>query len=273
MKLLLSGTSGFVGSNLRNFFLERHFDIFSIDRVRRAYTSVTWGESSEVLNLDVDAMIHLAGKAHDISTVASSDEYFIVNTELTKQLFDLFLKSSAMDFIYFSSVKAAADSVSGILDENVTPCPKTPYGQSKRKAEEYILTRTLPPGKRVIILRPCMIHGLGNKGNLNLLYQIVRRGIPYPLGKFNNLRSFTSIENLCFLVEKILLSDIPSGIYNIADDEPLSTVRVIEIMAEELGQKKKVWEISPHLIRGLAKAGSYLYLPFNAERLKKLTES
>ena len=51
-------------------------------------------------------------------------------------------------------------------------------------------------GKKVYILRPCMIHGPGNKGNLNLLYGVVSKGMPWPLGAFENRRSFTSIGNL-----------------------------------------------------------------------------
>lgn len=51
----------------------------------------------------------------------------------------------------------------------------THYGKSKLLAEQYILSKTIPNGKRVYILRPCMIHGTGNKGNLNLLYKIVSK--------------------------------------------------------------------------------------------------
>ena len=69
-----------------------------------------------------------------------------------------------------STVKAVADEVKGILSEDEIPNPKTHYGISKRKAEEYLLSKELPLGKRLYILRPCMIHGPGNKGNLNLLF-------------------------------------------------------------------------------------------------------
>src|SRR5690606_1547157 len=115
-----------------------------------------------------------------------------------------FLKRDAEVFIYMSSVKAAADTVDGILTEEKQPNPKTPYGQSKRKAEEYLLNATLPEGKRVYILRPCMIHGPGNKGNLNLLYKFVQKGIPYPLAAFENRRSFLSIDNLNFVILQLL---------------------------------------------------------------------
>ena len=83
----------------------------------------------------------------------------------------------------------------GILTEDTIPNPKTHYGISKLQAENYILDQKLPEGKRVYILRPCMIHGPGNKGNLNLLYTLVKKGFPWPLGAFENQRSFLSIDN------------------------------------------------------------------------------
>ncbi|TAN12533.1 MAG: NAD-dependent epimerase/dehydratase family protein [Chitinophagaceae bacterium] len=264
--ILLTGATGFVGQNLKPYLQNRSNQIIPF-----SLSEDNWRD--DTLFISIDVIIHLAGKAHDTRNTSSSGEYFRVNTELTKQIFDTFLQSSARDFIFFSSVKAAADRINGILDEKVVPDPKTPYGRSKLKAEEYILAQPLPEEKRVIILRPCMIHGPGNKGNLNLLYKVVQKGIPYPLGAYNNLRSFTSIENLCFLIHKILNSEIPSGIYNVADDKSLSTIRIIELMSKEMGRRKRIWKISPSLINGLAKAGDYLHLPLNTERLKKLTES
>ena len=84
-------------------------------------------------------------------------------------MFDQFLKSDCETFIYMSSVKAVVDQADGILTENVKPNPITVYGKSKLAAEEYILSRKNLKNKRVYILRPCMIHGPNNKGNLNLL--------------------------------------------------------------------------------------------------------
>lgn len=89
-------------------------------------------------------------------------------------MFDKFLVSNIRDFS-FSSVKAVADTVDNVLDEELIAKPLTAYGRSKREAEEYILNQTLPEGKRLFIIRPCMIHGPGNKGNLNLLYNVVKK--------------------------------------------------------------------------------------------------
>ncbi len=265
-KVLVTGISGFVGSNLVRYFGDdKKFSIVSL---------CLRGQFSLSDFMGVTSVIHLAGKAHDLKSVANDAEYFKVNTELTKNIFDYFLQSDAKDFVYFSSVKAVKDSVEGILEEDLQPEPTTPYGKSKQLAEQYLLSKSLPVDKRLFILRPCMIHGPGNKGNLNLLYKFVEKKIPYPLAAFENKRSFLSIANLNYVINKILSDHvIPSGVYNLADDDPLSTNKVIEILGVGLGFKPVLWKVNPTLIRFIAYIGNRLHLPLNSERLKKLTES
>lgn len=262
---IITGVTGFVGRNLAPYLLNEGLT------VRGVSLRGDWVPS---IPTDATAYIHLAGKAHDTKKIDSEDAYFQINTGLTKKLFDLFLESSARDFIYFSSVKAAADTVIGALTEEVNPLPCTPYGLSKLQAEQYLLNRELPTGKRVIILRPCMIHGPGNKGNLNLLYSLAKKGLPWPLGAFHNQRSFLSIENLNFVITELLKrTEVPSGIYNVADDEPLSTNQLIELIAQVRKQKPKIWSLPVSMIKTTARLGDTLHLPLNTERLKKLTES
>lgn len=263
---IITGSTGFVGKNLINYFNKFLINIRLLSR-------------DELLNgrcfdNNIDAIIHLAGKAHDFKKTSNPEEYYQVNFELTKNLYDAFLKSNAKKFIFISSVKAAADSVAGILDENLIPNPQTHYGKSKLMAEEYIRSQPLPEGKSYYILRPCMIHGPGNKGNLNLLYKFVKKGIPYPLAAFNNKRSFLSVENLCFVINELITrEDIPGGIYQVADDDALSTNEVISILASSLKAKPRLWKISKNMIVFLAKTGDKLHLPLTTERLDKLTES
>lgn len=265
MNIILTGSSGFVGRNLSPFLTEKGFAVRPLS---------LRGDWQQQLPNQYDAIIHLAGKAHDTKNSSAAQEYFDVNTELTKQLFDRFLQSEARDFVYFSSVKAVADTVEGVLDENIIANPQTPYGQSKGAAEQYLNEQQLPASKRLFIFRPCMIHGPGNKGNLNLLYNVVNKGIPYPLAAFENRRSFLSIGNLQFIIKWVLKNpDIPGGTYNLSDDDALSTNELIRLIGEAKGKKATLWKIPPGLIRGVAKLGDSLRLPLNSERLKKLTES
>lgn len=284
MKILITGIHGFVGSNLVNALKGEH-TLYGVDIVALVKDGVektfSWKDVENEAIPPVDAIIHLAGKAHDTKNRAAAQVYFDVNTGLTQKIYDYFLKSDAKRFVFFSSVKAAADKVPGeVLTEEVIPAPKGPYGESKIKAEDYILKngglRMMSEGsgsKRVFILRPCMIHGPGNKGNLNLLYGVVSKGIPWPLGAFENKRTFTSIDNLCYVVEGLLTKDVPSGIYHMADDEALSTNELIEVMCEAMGKKAHIWKINRSLMEGVASIGTTLHLPLNEERLEKLTEN
>lgn len=281
MKILITGVHGFVGSNLVKALMKEH-TIYGLDIVSPNKEGVRYTFAWDFLDKegeipDVDAIIHLAGKAHDTKNQSAADVYFKVNTELTKKIYDYYLKSKAKKFIFFSSVKAAADRVEGeYVDENVVPSPKGPYGESKIAAEEYIREKEderIKAGKETYILRPCMIHGPGNKGNLNLLYGVVKKGIPWPLGAFENKRTFTSIGNLCFIIKGLLTKDVESGIYNINDDEAVSTNELIEIICESLGRKAHIWKLPKGVMNGAAKIGDALHLPLNTERLGKLTEN
>jgi nucleoside-diphosphate-sugar epimerase len=264
MKITITGASGFVGKNL-TVYLQDSFNINSLQ--------VRYKDEQEI-SIHCDALIHLAGKAHDLKKVSQPSDYYEANFELTKQLFDAFLISDCSVFVFMSTVKAVADEVKGILSEDEMPNPKTHYGIAKQQAEEYILKQKLPNDKRVYILRPCMIHGPGNKGNLNLLYQLVSKGIPWPLGAFDNKRSFLSIENLCFVISELIENEnIPSGIYHVADDTPLSTNELIQLLGSSLNKKSKIWNVSAFWIRRVAKLGDFLQLPLNSERLQKLTEN
>jgi len=271
-KILITGSSGFVGKNLYSYLLDKAFSLISLSREKDSNYSLI--DSNYIEENNIHTIIHLAGKAHDLKKISNDHEYYEVNTELTKTIFNVFIKSNASIFIYFSSVKAAKDKIQSILTEEVEPTPFTVYGKSKLAAEKYIQSLYNHNGKRIYILRPCMIHGPGNKGNLNLLYKIVSKGIPWPLGSFENKRSFCSIENLCFVINELIINQlIQSGIYNIADDEPLSTNQLIELISRSQNKNSKIIKINKTVIQKLAKFGDLFKLPLNSERLQKLTES
>ncbi|HEY5589744.1 MAG TPA: NAD-dependent epimerase/dehydratase family protein [Paludibacter sp.] len=300
MKILISGYTGFIGSNLTKKLSENILygvDIFQKNSVVKHFGWEALGDC-----VDLDCIVHLAGKAHDTKNTSSEQEYFDINVGLTQKIFQHFLKSTASKFILFSSVKAVADSVTGEqLTEEVIPNPKTPYGKSKLEAERYILSEVekwregekakgrmgdketgrwgdesnepVHIDKKVYILRPCMIHGPGNKGNLNLLFDIQQKGLPWPLGAFENKRSFCSVDNILFVVQQLIEKNIEPGIYQVADDEALSINELIKLMASSQSKKARIWRISAKSIKAIARVGDLLHLPLNSERLKKLTES
>jgi nucleoside-diphosphate-sugar epimerase len=283
MNILITGVHGFVGSNLVEALATEH-KIYGIDIVAPEKVGIektfSWQDLEQNKIPPVDAIIHLAGKAHDTRNKSGAQIYFDINTGLTQKIFNYFSTHPEIKkFIFFSSVKAAVDKVTGdILTEDVETSPVGPYGESKVKAEEYIQAQMaanpeLYEDRQVVILRPSMIHGPGNKGNLNLLYAVVSKGIPWPLGKFENHRTFTSIDNLCYVIGGVLEKSIPSGIYNMGDDEATSTNELIEVICDTLGRKAHIWHLSKRFIIGFARIGDKLHLPLNSFRLDKLTEN
>lgn len=284
-----------MGSNLVKYLAPNN-TIYGLDIVAPEKEGVaktfSWDDLDNGSIPEVDAIIHLAGKAHDTRNKSAADVYFKVNTGLTQRIFDWYLANKiATKFIFFSTVKSAADYVPGdILTEECVPTPVGPYGESKIKAENYIIEKFAPSalerpfhnfddndsvveGKQVYIMRPCMIHGPGNKGNLNLLYNVVRKGIPWPLGAFENRRSFTSVGNLCYVIDGIMNKPVPSGIYHMGDDEALSTNELIQVICSALGKKAHIWKLPKGLMNGIAKVGGWLHLPLNPLRMQKLTEN
>lgn len=270
---IITGSSGFVGLNLTNYLTQIKKPVLGVSRNPTEKEINYEGLNNHILK-QAKAFVHLAGKAHDLKKTSQDSEYYQVNTALTKTLFNQFLESSCEVFIYMSSVKAAADVVEGVLTEAITENPVTVYGKSKLAAEQYILSQKIPKGKRVYILRPCMIHGPNNKGNLNLLYSFVAKGIPYPFGKYQNKRSFVSVENLCFTINVLIENAaIPSGVYNIADDTSLSTKELVQIIGETIQKPVKIINTPKFIINCIAKIGDFLPLPINADRVQKLTEN
>lgn len=266
--ILITGYSGFIGNNLVHHLQSNNYtDLSFLGRT----TQPNWNQLSNVD--DYKTIIHLSGLAHDLKKTSTEKDYFDANFELTKKLFDLFLLAESTDTFIFVSTVAVKNKVETIFVEEDSTNPETFYGKSKLKAEEYILSN-LPLNKKVLILRPTMVYGIGNKGNLNLLYAFVKNGIPYPLGAFNNERSFLYVENFCFIIKEIIENkNIESGIYHLADDDTMSTQQLIKLIGTSLDKKISILKVPKIMITFIAKIGNILPLPINSERLEKMTEN
>ena len=258
--IFLTGSSGFLGKNISEYLNNS----FKIKKYKR----------NSVIKINEKIVINLAGKAHDLNNTLNPDEYYKTNTYFSNSLYDSFLKSEAETFITISSIKSVKDSYDGIIDESTNPDPLTHYGKSKLLADQYILNSITPKNKRFIILRPCMIHGPMNKGNLNYLYNFIYKGIPWPLGSYENQRSYCGIDNFCFIIKELIIQkNIPSGIYNISDENTISTNQIVSLMGKSLNRKTTIFKIPKFVISFTANLGSFFSLSINNHNLKKLTEN
>lgn len=264
MRIAVFGGSGFIGNHLVSF-LKGHYDIKDIS-LRKPISENT------VFNSDI--LINSIGKAHDHSGIAKDADYIYANFELAKEVFKLFIASSAKLFVHISSLAALEEIESETSLTEIDKCnPISIYGKSKRLAEKWLLEQDLPADKKLIIIRPPMVHGAGDKGNLGLLYKLISKGIPYPLASFNNQRSFLSLDNFCFFVEQIIEKQdkIESGLYHISDDEVVSTIEIIEIIKTVTNSNVPNVMLPKLIVKFVAKIGDVLSLPLNTIRLKKMT--
>ena len=263
-KIDITGYSGFIGKNLLK---SKYFKKFILNKINLREKKPT--------SINSFAVIHLAGIAHDLSNKYSYNDYIEINYNLTKSIFNEFLKSKSEVFILLSSAKAVRDNYDKIITENTPPKPKTSYGISKLKAEKYI-QKKIPKykNKRIYILRACMIHGPKNKGNLNTLFNFIKKGLPWPLGSYKNNRSYLSIENLNFIFNELIINkNICSGIYNVSDNNTLSTNEIIHLIKKETGGKNLILPIPKIIIYLVFSFFSIIKTKYNLSMLKKLTKN
>lgn len=262
--ITIFGSTGFIGKNLIQS-LNTKFHVNEI-----SLRSKDWKMEFN----DANILINLIGKAHDHTKSATEKDFFYANFELVKEIFNEFINSKAKLFIHISSIAALEEfeSIKPLYEEEKCN-PNSWYGKSKLEAELWLMNQNIPDHKKLIILRPPMIHGVGDKGNLGLLYKLISKGIPYPLSSFKNKRSVLSIDNFNFFIEAIVQNyeSLDSGIYHIADDESLSTIEIIDVIKKV--ENKNIINLSfpKFFIKGIAIVGDYIPIPLNSIRLKKMT--
>ncbi|MCA6069113.1 NAD-dependent epimerase/dehydratase family protein [Chryseobacterium sp. RG1] len=264
MKINIFGTTGFIGENLTDK-LHENYKISAV-----SLRNNNW--NNELVESEV--FINLVGKAHDHNKTATEADFHHVNVDLTKDIFNAFIESDAALFIHVSSLAALEEfeSTKPLNEEDICN-PNSWYAKSKREAEIWLMNQKLPENKKMIVLRPPMVHGKGDKGNLVLLYKLISKGIPYPLASFENNRSFISIDNFCFFIDEIIKNKnkLDSGIYHISDDEIVSSKEIIKIIQKVENKKTLNVGLPKFFVKGLAKIGDILPIPLNSIRLKKMT--
>lgn len=267
MTVTIFGSSGFIGKNLT----ESLRDEFNVQEV--SLRNPLWETE---IDETADIFINLIGKAHDHKGLASDEDYYLANIEIAQKIFSVFEKSSAKMLIHISSLAAIEEYESLVPLEESAPChPVSIYGKTKRMAEEWLLSQHLPSQKKLVIVRPPMVHGPGDRGNLDLLYKIISKGIPYPLAAFQNQRSFISINNFIFYIRQIMLGsqELETGIYHISDDEPVGTREIIEIIRKTENIKSMDLNLPKIVVKAIARIGDFIPIPLNSKKLKKLTNN
>ena len=224
-KLLITGSSGFVGK----YFIKKYKDNYEIKTFSFLKDDINSLDCS-----DVDVVFHLSALVHQMDG-ASCEEYERVNVSQTLQLAKKAKESGVKHFVFMSTVKVYGEETNSKYTENTVCNPEDDYGKSKLKAEQE-LQELEAENFKISIIRTPIVYGYGVKANIKSLINLVNKVPLLPFGKIENKRSMVYIGNLCHLVYEIITQE-KSGIFLACDDEPLSTSRLIELVAKNLDKK------------------------------------
>jgi len=282
-KVLITGASGFIGKALCRDLAHEH-EVIAVTRqphsallkngitvhsIQDVFDSNQW----KSLLKGVDVVVHLIGKAHDLSTEDKKtiEEYYRINVELTRLIAEAAIQSGVSQFIYLSSIKVNGNCSDTAPDkkfnEQLEPKPVDIYGKTKYEAEKVLLLLAKDSSLKMAIVRPPLIYGPGVKANFEKLITLVNKKIPLPFKKINNQRSFIYIGNLISLIKKLIEEENTSGVFLVSDNEDVSTPELIKKIADVLHQKAHLWTFPLSLLYFLARFCRV------ENQLKKLTES
>jgi UDP-glucose 4-epimerase len=223
--LLITGSSGFIG----NYFINKYQDKYKIN---------TFSFRDNVFDkLDLsgtNTIIHLSALVHQMGG-ANKEEYEKVNVTQTMDLAKKAKTSGVKHFIFMSTVKVYGEESDIAYTEDTICKPQDDYGISKLKAENE-LKKLEDADFKVSIIRTPIVYGYGVKANIKSLINLTNKIAILPFGGINNKRSMVYIGNLCYLIDEIIIQE-KTGIYLASDDEPLSTTRLIELIAQNLDKK------------------------------------
>ena len=284
-KILVTGATGFIGDQLCRELQQQGSQVRTLSRSPIVGSHDHWlidlatEECPAALLTNIDGIFHLAGKAHALAETSQDEaEYRNINTEGTRKLLEAAQQAGVKRFVFFSSIKAVADSPEQILDETFTMPAGTPYGLSKYAAEQLVLHGGYVP--HPVVIRPCMVYGNADKGNLPRMIKAIRRDLFPPLPETNNRRSMLHVDDL---VRAALLAmekpEAAGQVYIVSDEQNYSTRQLYDLIRAALGKRPISWQIPFFVIKALARMGDIIgricgrRFPIDSDSLHKLTAS
>lgn len=274
-RFLITGATGFLGTALTGHLLEQGHQVTACHRRPLAEIALPPGVDSfhhgdlqqevawEDALADVDVVVHLAGRVHQMKETAADAEvaYQLANVEATAALARQAALSSARRMVFASSVKAMGEATTpGSPWTPDSAChPLDPYGRSKLAAERSLARICEGSRLEFSIARLPLVYGPGVRANFLRLLEVVARGSFVPAGITNNRRSFLGVRNFCSAIEAIASHPAAAGqTYLLSDGISLSTGALIEKMAQALGARPRSLPLPTALLRLLGPHGRRL---------------
>ncbi|MGV8879134.1 MAG: NAD-dependent epimerase/dehydratase family protein [Sphingobacteriaceae bacterium] len=273
-KYLLTGASGFLGSIIKDFLTANNIEIVGLDLFGRPRTVDISHPFNLNKDLEIDVVVHAAGKAHTFPRTKAEEEiFFHVNFEGTKNLCDaldrLAVKPSA--FIFISSVAVYGVHAGTMVTENHPLGGATPYSKSKILAENYLVEWTARRGIKLGIMRLPLIAGPNPPGNLGAMISGIRSGRYLSIGKANSSKSIVWQEDIAAVIPA--LAKI-GGTYNLTDGYHPSFKELEQVISKALNKKLPI-RIPKLFADILGRFGDLLgkHAPVNSDKVRKITST
>ena len=268
-RVLVTGASGFIGRALCAHLGARGVEVTAVTRdtsaVRGATRVHAVGDFTDVddwraLLADNDGVVHLAALTHDGTRGASGARFHAINVELSTRVAAAALTCGIERYVYLSSIKVNGESsrrddgrIQAYTGSDL-PMPEDVYGRSKLAAEQALTALWPRATGALTILRPPLVYGAQQKGNLARLMSLVARGLPLPFGGIDNRRSLIYVENLVAAIVHALGVAVPGvRCYTLADLD-VSTPDLVRALAHGLGVQANLIALPKTCWRVLARA-------------------
>ena len=209
MKVLVTGGTGFVGRYLVRSLIEKGALVRMLIRkdgsneeFKKAGVELVHGDITEKNSLHgitkgINIIYHLAAMGHvSAMSKAAYLSFFNVNVNGTKYLAEDCCNNKVEKFIHFSSTAAMGLIKKPLVDETVHCQPSTPYQRSKYESEKIVLEYWKDIGLPVVILRPCMIYGIGGTGEFLKMCRLIKKGLFPKIGRGKNLTPIVHVKDV-----------------------------------------------------------------------------
>ena len=206
---------------------------------------------------DVEVVVHLAGKAHDLSGSESLvSEFRRVNVEATARLADLAKSAGVRRFIFQSSVGVCGNATRGMaFTEDWTPDPETDYAVSKLASEVAILEIVNGSSMQLVLIRPPLVYSASAPGNFARLLRLVSLGIPLPFRNTGNKRSIIALENLVDFIGRCIEHPLcEHSLFLVSDGEDVSTEDIVRYLARGMDKRVFLFPVPKKAASALASA-------------------
>ena len=284
LKILITGSEGFVGKQLVSLFLSNNHDVFGIDRISNAsnsyhYRKVDMREQFTLSENEWDVVIHCAAAKGDWGI--SDDEFYLDNVLVTKNLIN-YLENCTIDKIIHFSTVAIYDRIVIAGDEETLIKPDSVYGSTKLESEILMTEFVQSNNIKTIILRPSVIYGRNNYANMFNLIKQLSRNLPFQVNVKGIVKSHVSVKNVSFVVDWFATNSELNDefqIYNLTERPYLNLIDLNRIICNELKVRIPYINFPRFMVklsfRCLGFIGKILNkdIGFTAERFEKFTSS